>query len=340
MLRDMDQGADFVTIFFPDISSYEAGLTIQPGTVAVVAKATEGTYYQDAQYANFKAQAAQVGAVFSAYHFLKAGNGAGQADYCHAMVGPTPVMLDVETEGASKPTVADCAAFITRMRQLGGRVWGVYFPRWFWEQVGGDLGSLGVAIVSSAYTAYSDSGPGWAPYGGATPAIWQYTDAQSYGGQRVDFNAYRGTTAQLAALINGTTPPTGGSIMSDGTIPAAITGWWPFMAKDFPAGAPFTIADAAIWADAGARAAGYIAQQAADGAKSANAKLDQLLAHVGAAPAPSPVDVQGLAAALGPLLHPTTDVDALATALAPHVGAPDPVAFAAALAPHIKVTSQ
>lgn len=39
-----------MTIFFPDISSYEAGLTIQPGTVAVIAKATEGTYYRDAQY--------------------------------------------------------------------------------------------------------------------------------------------------------------------------------------------------------------------------------------------------------------------------------------------------
>lgn len=194
-----------MTIAFPDISSYEKGLTIQPGTVAVIAKATEGTYYRDAEYANFKAQAAHVGAVFSAYHFLKAGNGSAQADYCHAMVGSTPVMLDVETEGTSKPTVADCAAFIARMRSLGGRVWGCYFPRWFWEQVGGDLGSLGVAIVSSSYTTYSDTGPGWQPYGGATPAVWQYTDAQPYGGQTVDFNAYRGTVQQLAALIYGTT---------------------------------------------------------------------------------------------------------------------------------------
>jgi hypothetical protein len=195
-----------MTIFFPDISSYEHGLTIQPGTVAVIAKATEGTYYRDAEYENFKAQAARIGAIFSAYHFLKAGGGAAQADYCHAMVGSTPVMLDVETEGASKPTVADCAAFIARMRELGGRVWGAYFPRWFWGQVGGDLGSLGVAIVSSAYTSYSDSGPGWQPYGGVTPTIWQFTSSWSYGGQSVDLNAYRGTVDELAALINGTTP--------------------------------------------------------------------------------------------------------------------------------------
>ena len=43
-----------MTVFFPDISSYEAGLTIQPGTVAVIAKATEGTYYRDAQYAELQ----------------------------------------------------------------------------------------------------------------------------------------------------------------------------------------------------------------------------------------------------------------------------------------------
>ncbi|MFD0639618.1 GH25 family lysozyme [Catenulispora yoronensis] len=117
-----------MTVFFPDISSYEAGLTIQPGTVAVIAKATEGVYYRDAQYTNFKNQAARVGAIFCAYHFLKAGDGAAQAEYCHAMVGSTPVMLDVETEGTSKPTVADCLDFIVRMRSLGGRVWGCYFP--------------------------------------------------------------------------------------------------------------------------------------------------------------------------------------------------------------------
>jgi hypothetical protein len=199
-----------MTIAFPDISSYEDGLTIQPGTVAVIAKATEGTYYRDANYAEFKAQAAHVGAIFSAYHFLKAGGGAAQAEYCHAMVGSTPVMLDVETEGSSKPTVADCAAFIARMKQLGGRVWGAYFPQWYWQQVGGDLASLGVAIVSSNYTTYSDSGPGWAPYGGVTPMVWQYTDALPYGGQRVDFNAFKGSVAQLAALINGTIPTTTG----------------------------------------------------------------------------------------------------------------------------------
>jgi hypothetical protein len=315
-----------MTIFFPDISSYEAGLTIQPGTVAVIAKATEGTYYRDAQYASFKAQAARVGAVFSAYHFLKAGNGAGQADYCHAMVGSTPVMLDVETEGASKPTVADCADFINRMRTLGGRVWGAYFPQWYWQQVGGNLASLGVAVVASNYTAYSDTGPGWSPYGGVTPAIWQYTDKQPYGGQTMDFDAYKGTVQQLAALINGTTtstPNTGGTVPA---IPSSIGQKWPEIANQFVG--TYDDSTAIIWADAGSRAAALYAQEARDAVNALAAKLGS-----------ASVDVNALAAQLGPLLHPTTDVNALAAALAPHVGAPDPVAFAAALAPHIKVTS-
>lgn len=319
-----------MTIFFPDISSYEAGLVIQPGTVAVVAKATEGTYYRDAQYANFKAQAARVGAVFSAYHFLKAGNGAGQADYCFAMVGATPVMLDVETEGTSKPTVQDCADFIARMRQLGARVWGAYFPQWFWQQVGGNLASLGVALVSSSYTAYSDSGPGWAPYGGVTPAVWQYTDKQPYGAQTMDFNAYKGTVTQLAALINGTTstPSTGGTVPN---IPASISQKIPDVAGDFPPNAAYDDDTAIIWADARAAAAMLYAKQARDAINDLTNRLMQGF---------YPVDVNALAAKLGPLLHPTTDVAALATALVPYVGAPDPVAFAAALAPHIKVTSQ
>jgi hypothetical protein len=277
-----------MTIFFPDISSYEAGLTIQPGTVAVIAKATEGTYYRDAQYANFKAQAAHVGAVFSAYHFLKAGNGAGQADYCHAMVGSTPVMLDVETEGTSKPTVADCADFISRMRALGGRVWGAYFPQWYWQQVGGNLASLGVAVVASNYTTYSDTGPGWTPYGGVSPALWQYTDKQPYGGQTMDFNAFRGSVAQLAALINGTTTPTpntGGPVPN---IPASIAQNIPDVAAQFPPNGTFDTDTAVIWADARAAAAMLYAKQARDEVTAVkaeldgvNGKLDQVLTALG-----------------------------------------------------------
>lgn len=299
-----------MTIFFPDVSNFQAALRIQPGTGALIAKASEGTYYTDASYAGFKAQAAAVGSVFSAYHFLTAGDGAGQADYCHAIVGATPVMLDVEPEGASKPSVADCAAFIARMHQLGGRVWGVYYPRWYWSQTGGDLASLGVALIASGYPGgYSDSDANWNAYGGKTPDVWQYTDKQPYAGQSVDFNAYRGSLAGLANLICGTTTPTGGTSMPN--IPASIGQKWPDIASEFPANAAYNDGTALIWADGGARAAALYARQARDAINTLAGRLGQ----------PTAIDVNALAAALAPHLTAGATPDQLAQAVVAHFAA-------------------
>lgn len=190
-------------ISYFDVSSYEGHMTIPSGMPAVVAKATEGTYYQDSSYTWFKSEAARVGAAFSGYHFLKADEDpAAQAAYYHSFAGNVPCMLDVETEGSSLPTVDQCLTFIHALEGLGGRVWGAYIPRWYWSQVGGDLSLLtasGAVLISSNYTSYSDTGPGWQPYGGATPTIWQYTSTP------VDTNAFKGTAAELATIINGDT---------------------------------------------------------------------------------------------------------------------------------------
>jgi hypothetical protein len=195
------------TLFFPDISNFQAGLTIQPKTVAVIAKASEGATFSDALYGKFKTQAAKVGAVFSAYHFLWSSSPA-EVRHVVGIVGKTPLMIDAENTHV-KTTVAMIVAFAKAYRAAGGVVWGVYLPRWYWQ---GTLGSpslaplkaAGLALVSSNYTTYSDGGPGWGAYGGVTPRQWQYTDALSYGGQRVDFNAFRGTVADLRALWKGT----------------------------------------------------------------------------------------------------------------------------------------
>jgi peptidoglycan hydrolase-like protein with peptidoglycan-binding domain len=69
--------------------------------------------------------------------------------------------------------------------------------------------SRNVFLVSSAYTVYTDDphGVGWLPYGGQYPSIWQYTDHQQFNGQRVDFNAYRGTLDQLKAMVGAGDQP-------------------------------------------------------------------------------------------------------------------------------------
>jgi GH25 family lysozyme M1 (1,4-beta-N-acetylmuramidase) len=196
-----------MTVFFPDLSNWESTLGIQPGTAAVVAKATEGTYYRDASFFRFKDECSRLGITFSGYHFLIQGiDPVAQANAYHVYAGDVPCMLDVETTGSSKPGVDEVVAFIDALKAAGGRCWGVYFPQWYWNQVGGDLGRLGAsgaALVASNYTTYSDSGPGWKAYGGATPRVWQYTNSQSYGGSPCDFNAFKGTADELKALIYG-----------------------------------------------------------------------------------------------------------------------------------------
>ena len=59
-----------------------------------------------------------------------------------------------------------------------------YCPDWYWSSVGG-----------------GDNGEGWLPYGNATPACWQFTDAALIGPWSVDCNAFKGTPAQLAAAF-------------------------------------------------------------------------------------------------------------------------------------------
>lgn len=336
-------------IFGPDISSYQHGLRIADLTDPfILAKVSEGTYYRDPDWPAFRDAARAAGKLLVGYHFVTGEDPAAQAANLARWIGDKsiPVMLDFEPTGNSHPTHAQQLAVADAVKAAKMRVRLSYTPRWYWQQLGSpDLTGLtarGIGVVSSNYPNPSipdpaqdyaadggDSGPGWAPYGGITPLLWQFTDA-GVEQQRMDFSAFRGTAAELAAFLGSTTPTSGGSNMP--TIPESIAHHFPGLdlSADFPANAAFDPAVADIWADGRAEAAWRYGLMACQ-------KLDQLLGRPGAAPS---VDVQGLATALSPLLHPSVDVNALADALAPHVGAPDPAAFAAELAQHIVVSSK
>ena len=196
-----------MTIHFPDVSPFQGGIPLA-GAVAACLKTTEGSSWSAGKwFTDAVARAHAAGAFPMAYHFLHQGNGAGQAAWCNSRDGGLPLMLDCEPTGLSKPTVADAAAFVDAYRKGGGVCNLIYFPHWYHGQLGspslGPLVSRKMALWSSAYTAYSDSGPGWAGYGGMNPAIWQFTDKQAFGGQHVDFSAFKGTVAQLRALATG-----------------------------------------------------------------------------------------------------------------------------------------
>jgi Putative peptidoglycan binding domain/Glycosyl hydrolases family 25 len=216
-----------VTIFYPDISNYQAGISLH-GTVACCAKATESTSYLSTDFRPAQGRASQAGAYFFAYHFLHAGNGSGQANWCHAHVGNIPLMLDWEAAGSSHPGVGDATSFIDAYRRLGGICNLMYLPHWYWQQIGSPslspLSQRGMSLVSSAYTAYSDTGTGWQPYGGLTPKIWQYTDHFLFNGQRVDFNAFKGTVDQLKQLAGkGAVAPSGDPTISEGASGPPVT---------------------------------------------------------------------------------------------------------------------
>jgi GH25 family lysozyme M1 (1,4-beta-N-acetylmuramidase) len=225
-----------MTIFYPDVSSYQTGISFA-GCVIAMVKATEGTDYINPDYAAAKTRAAKAGAYFCAYHFLHAGNGAGQASYAHSVVGSDiPLMIDFEPEYnsdgtiASAPQVSDAVDFINEYRALGGKTYLLYLPHWYWE---GNLGQaslvsvidLGMLLVSSDYTTYSDTGPGWAPYGGMTPVVWQYTSSATLNGvTNVDMNAYKGTLADFKAQVTTGAEPAGGTAGSEPTLVEGDTG--------------------------------------------------------------------------------------------------------------------
>lgn len=196
-------------ISYPDIASYESGISLV-GMPAVVVKATEGYGYVNPDYARVAADATRRGIPWAAYHFLRRGGAVSQANWFHVHAGDVPMMLDVETAGdGTKATIDDVLAFVAELRAWGGRPRLVYLPRWYWAGLGKPdltpLAAAGLALVSSNYppAGYTDTGPGWEPYGGVTPTVWQYTDAHSLNGFTVDMNAYRGTIDQFRALLEG-----------------------------------------------------------------------------------------------------------------------------------------
>ncbi len=196
-----------MTITFPDLSTYDGGYTIPAGTPVVIARATMATDYADDQYQPFKARAAVIGARFAGYHWLNHGSLAAQAAWAYSRVGTVPLMIDAEDVSGNHGyngalTVGDITGFTTEYRKFGGIVHLVYLPHWYWADHMGSpnltpLADTGLSLVSSNYTTYSDTGPGWNPYGGMTPVQWQFTSTPH------DTNAFKGTADEWWSIASG-----------------------------------------------------------------------------------------------------------------------------------------
>ena len=202
-----------MTLFYPDCSNNNGASTqdainflqqlVPQGFSGICHKVSEGNYYEDPYWPAIQQWCQQHNLPLIGYHDVTADDAASQARTWLANQGGSLAMLDWEdNSGDLANLIAVVDAFNTAgiTAQLG------YYAQWYWsEQDGGDLAGLANALVSSAYpdgTGYASAiysnaggqaGQGWAPYGNATPAAWQFTDDANIGAVSVGCNAYLST---------------------------------------------------------------------------------------------------------------------------------------------------
>lgn len=159
--------------------------------------------------------------LLGAYWVLYPGHGATRADQFLARLdatcrgwrdGPFILQLDCEQWGGNSATVpskSDIKACCDRLRAKVPKLMPiVYAPKWVY---GDSLKGLGYPLWASSYVTGTGSAaklyPGnasvrWDAYSGQVPAVLQYSSSATIAGQTTcDANAFRGTLAQLTALI-------------------------------------------------------------------------------------------------------------------------------------------
>jgi hypothetical protein len=208
-----------MTMFFGDYSKYTYPGLRSGNEAAIFARAVGPGSKVDIAYGFYRQQADDMGAVFCGYHWLNRGNIASQAAIAYQTIGSRAAAVDVEDEPGNDGyngmlTVHDVVDFVIEYRRLGGTIQLVYLPHWYWQTMGSPslqpLVDLGLSLWASIYLDYSDTGEGWAPYGGMSPRIWQYK------GGPIDLNAFRGTEEELQRLVEGS---------STVATPTYVQGW-------------------------------------------------------------------------------------------------------------------
>jgi lysozyme len=202
-----------VTLFGIDVSHHQS---LNPADVFgteeaafVVARTSHGTV-KDLRFEEYQRFAESKGVLFAAYHYVSGlSSPREQALVIREqldLASDVPVILDVEpTEGQRNPTMDTVRAISHELGLLGAGVTSLlYFPEWFWIQIGRPS-TTPWSIWQSDYGDNSGVYPGdlsarWM-WGSKEAVMLQYTSrgrVPGYSGN-IDRNAYRGTREQLAA---------------------------------------------------------------------------------------------------------------------------------------------
>ena len=228
------------TIYGIDISEHNDGLSCvrakQEGIEFAIIRLCDGTHV-DRVFRSHLADAEQAGMLVSTYWYLRAPSEgtsiAQQVDVIDQQMGgrrDLPVWIDVESVDMNYPA-GDPRRYLLvekdvwdakrELERRGYHVPGIYTGRWYWENMrGGEPSMQGLGYLwASNYgvnngagdprSLYASEGgdrhPGWDyPLGDRKPDLLQYGSRGTVAGRpNVDINAYRGTKAELRALLSG-----------------------------------------------------------------------------------------------------------------------------------------
>jgi GH25 family lysozyme M1 (1,4-beta-N-acetylmuramidase) len=184
--------------------------------------------------------------VLGAYHFLYPANVVSPAEQARLFLkrigDPAGLltMLDIERDNGHKPRIEDVRAFAATFRDLtSGHPLLLYAPAWYWPRIQNpaasdlgplvasryvpvDLNAMGKGIKMRPAVAFGRVQKRWwrARHGGWTRAtILQFSSHGLVNGyrRRIDLNAFRGTTAELAELARTGASPIAPDEPDDGT---------------------------------------------------------------------------------------------------------------------------
>lgn len=246
-----------------DISNWQGDFDIaqaaREGYDAIICKATEGTGTPDGWFDTFIPKIRAAGKIPGAYHFLRCGDGAGQAREFHSRVrnhgGPDGwlIGLDCESDGYTRE-ILDWVGEWNRL--TGGHPFMFYTGAWWWPRIAGFNGAALTPYLwhshyvwdaaantsargfgSSVYDRVPDGW--WSPgYGGwDRVTLLQFTSRAVVAGREVDANAFLGTVDDLRVLTcpGPGAPPANPNPPSEGVTPVTT----PFDGiKDMRIGAP------------------------------------------------------------------------------------------------------
>ncbi len=175
-------------------------------------KATQGTYYQDASYASFRAAANAQGIVIGAYHFADpnttptvADNAIAQANYFYAFAKPAKgdiqMVCDWETNSNSMSAAnmgAWLTAFCGQIQTLTHTPATIYVSPSFWtDNMPSGWTNPNCALWIANWQTSSPSIP--APWSSSGYAFWQFNDCNTVSGISgvCDVDTFNGSMSTL-----------------------------------------------------------------------------------------------------------------------------------------------